>query len=412
MKLIAGAVTDVGRVRTSNEDSFVIDERVGLFAVADGLGGHQAGEVASKTALETIRALVAGGRPIDEAVAVANTDVYEKAGSKPGLRGMGTTVTAVTHAEGDRIAVGHVGDSRAYLLRGTDFRQLTEDHSLVEELVREGRLTPEQASAHPQRSIITRALGLDLEVEIDTFGVDVAVGDRLLLCSDGLTTMVPPVAIADVLAREPDPADAAERLVEAANAAGGEDNVTAVVIDVIAGDSTRADRPETTAASPAVLPVEAPAAAAPRRRRKLLRPLGRGARRALLYLLPVLIVIGLAVAACGWYARNSYYVGFSGRHVTIFRGVPGGLLGWNPTIERRDELLEAGLTVAERVDLEDGHRFSSRSSAEAFVRRLVTGFQQRTTTTTTTTAVAASTTTASPGAPVSTSTAPVSTTAP
>jgi len=381
MRLIAGAVTDVGRVREGNEDSFVIDERIGLFAVADGMGGHQAGEVASATALESVRALTAAGRSVHDALVAANSAVHEKAGSKPGLRGMGTTVTAVTTGSDGRVTIGHVGDSRAYLLRESHLTQLTDDHSLVEELVREGRLTPEQASVHPQRSIITRALGVDAAVEVDVYPVEPAVGDRILLCSDGLTTMVSPSVIAGILRREPDPTDAAERLIDAANAAGGEDNITAVVIDVV-DDGAAPVEPRTTvmaaggAPEPSI-PADATAARGNSRRprRRAFRGFGGGARRVLLYLLPALLVIGLAIGVSGWYARNTFYVAFSHDHVTVFRGVPGGLLGWDPTIERRDELTRSDPTAAERADLADGHRFSSRDDAEAFVRRLVAGYE-------------------------------------
>lgn len=411
MRLIAAAVTDVGRVREGNEDSFVIDERIGLFAVADGMGGHQAGEVASATALESVRALVAAGRPIHDALVAANSAVFEKAGSRPGLRGMGTTVTAITYGPDASIVIGHVGDSRAYLLRGTEFNQLTDDHSLVEELVREGRLTPEQASVHPQRSIITRALGVDAEVDIDVYPLETVVGDRILVCSDGLTTMVQPSVIAGILRRESDPVDAAEQLIETANAAGGEDNITAVVVDVIDQDAPPIDRSAAAVATETSIPTDATAARekTKRPRRRLFRGFGGGARRALLYLLPALAVIGVAIGVCGWYARSTYYVGFSGQHVTVFRGVPGGLLGWNPTIERRDKLTKSDLTAAERADLADGHRFSNRSDANAFVRRLVSGLEQRTATTTT---APSSTTTSSATTPSTTNNAPTSSTGP
>ncbi|MCZ7527900.1 MAG: Stp1/IreP family PP2C-type Ser/Thr phosphatase [Acidimicrobiia bacterium] len=239
MRLTARGATDVGRVREENEDGFLVDERVGLYAVADGMGGHRAGEVASATALEALRASVAAGSAVRDAVLAANAAVHEKAAGDAELAGMGTTLTAATLAAGGTLLVAHVGDSRAYVLRDGELRQVTVDHSLVEELVREGRLTPEQATVHPHRSIITRALGVDAEVEVDLYSVELRPGDRVLLCSDGLTSMVRPDGVATVLRREDDAERAARALVDTANAAGGEDNITVVVVDVEDGDDPR-----------------------------------------------------------------------------------------------------------------------------------------------------------------------------
>ena len=184
MKLVVGAATDVGRVRDGNVDSFL------AAAVADGMGGHRGGEVASATALEALRAAASSGRPLRDAIEEANRAVFTKSVSDPALRGMGTTLTAGTLAAGGTLLIGHVGDSRAYLLRDGELSQVTTDHSLVEELVREGRITASEAAVHPQRSIITRALGPEAKVEIDTFTRRARPGDVYLLCSDGLTTML------------------------------------------------------------------------------------------------------------------------------------------------------------------------------------------------------------------------------
>ncbi len=227
-----GAATDVGRVREGNEDDYLVDDAMGLVAVADGMGGHRAGEVASATALEALRAAINAGQPLRDAIESANEAVFTKSLTDASLRGMGTTLTAGTLVAGGTLLVGHVGDSRAYLLRDGELRQVTVDHSLVEELVRDGRLTPDEAAVHPQRSIITRALGVDASVEVDVYPVELAPGDRLLLCSDGLTGMVQFDAIAATLRREEDPARAATQLIDAANAAGGEDNITVVVVAV------------------------------------------------------------------------------------------------------------------------------------------------------------------------------------
>ncbi len=372
LKLVAAGVTDVGRVRDGNEDDFLVDTRTSLVAVADGMGGHRAGEVASATALEALRAAVASGKPIRDAIVVANNAVLEKSLSDQELQGMGTTVTAGTLASGGTLLVGHVGDSRAYLVRDGELTQITNDHSLVEEMVREGELTPEQAEVHPQRSIITRALGIDPQVEVDVYPLELRAGDRVLLCSDGLTTMLRADQIAEILVGEHDAERAAQRLVDAANAAGGEDNVTALVVDVVEDDGApvvapahvREDRTSETAA------------VKPRRRR------GRKILRTLLWILPVLAVLALAFGAVGWYARRTYFVGVDKNRVTIFKGRPGGVLGWNPTVERRTTIDLSELTGTEKSSVKDKKTFSSRGGADDYVTRLRKNIEQRTTTTT------------------------------
>ncbi|MGH9036972.1 MAG: Stp1/IreP family PP2C-type Ser/Thr phosphatase, partial [Acidimicrobiia bacterium] len=236
MRIAVGARTDVGRGRPANEDTFLVDHDDRLYAVADGMGGHRAGEVASATAIDALQAAFADGAPLDQAVGEANAAVFAKASANLDMRGMGTTLTAAALLDDHRVLLGHVGDSRAYLMRGGGVTQITEDHSLVEQLVREGRLSPEEAASHPQKAIITRALGIDPEVEVDTYPVDLRPGDRLLLCSDGLTNMLADTAIAGVLRRQSDPQAAAEQLVDLAYEAGGDDNITVVVIDAL-GDT-------------------------------------------------------------------------------------------------------------------------------------------------------------------------------
>jgi PPM family protein phosphatase len=238
LRVQIGAATDVGRVRDHNEDGYLVDEGLGLIAVADGMGGHRGGEVASAAALEALRIAFVAGTPIQDAIGVANDAVYEQSVADPNLRGMGTTLTAGTFDDDGNVVFGHVGDSRAYLARGGTLERITTDHSLVEELVRAGELTPEEAERDPRRSMITRALGLEPGVEVDVEEVSLAAGDRLLLCSDGLTTMLHEDEIATVLADEADPTAAAARLVAAANDAGGNDNITVVIIDAHDGDDT------------------------------------------------------------------------------------------------------------------------------------------------------------------------------
>ena len=381
LKLVAAGVTDVGRVRDGNEDDFLDQaDRLGLVAVADGMGGHRAGEVASATALEALRAAVAAGEPLREAIEGANEAVLEKSESDRELQGMGTTLTAGMLGTDGSLTVGHVGDSRAYLIREGELRQITDDHSLVEELVRGGELTPEQAEVHPQRSIITRALGIDPRVDVDVYPIELHAGDRILLCSDGLTTMVRPEEIANILGREREPRRAAQLLVDAANAAGGEDNVTAVIVEAV----EVAEDPEEAGPAAAVADGEDTTATdthPPRRRRRR----GRTLLRVALWALPILLVLAVAFAFVGWYARSTYYVGVDRGRVTVFQGVKGGLLIWDPTVERRTTIDAENppLTGAQLQDIKDGKKFSSRGDADAYVRRLRQGVEERTTPTTT-----------------------------
>jgi serine/threonine protein phosphatase PrpC len=236
-----GRESNTGNKRRRNEDSFVVAPP--LFAVADGMGGAQAGEVASKlaaAALEDTDPGSSGGvERVVELIQEANRRVYERSNADPAASGMGTTITAAL-VEGQSVTFGHVGDSRAYLVRDGVMEQLTEDHSLVNELMKSGKLSPEEAETHPQRSVITRALGTDPDVDVDTFVVEARENDLFLICSDGLTTMVGDEDILELLEKHHDDLDrAAKSLVAAANRAGGEDNITVVAFTIGAdGDAT------------------------------------------------------------------------------------------------------------------------------------------------------------------------------
>jgi len=236
-RFVAAGGTDVGLLRNGNEDAFLVGDAV--FAVADGMGGHLAGEVASALALEPVAAL--DGRvfassseaalALREALVDANDRVVSRAAGDPDHHGMGTTLTA-SMLEGRRLHVAHVGDSRAYLLRGGRFSQLTDDHTLVQGLIDDGQITPEEAERHPQRSVITRAIGVASEVQVDSLTIDLVHGDRLLLCSDGLSGVVPDERLAHELA-DADPGDldaSVARLIALANEGGGPDNITAVIL--------------------------------------------------------------------------------------------------------------------------------------------------------------------------------------
>jgi protein phosphatase len=226
--------TDTGRKRRRNEDAFVCEPP--LFAVADGMGGAQAGEVASGLAAAALRESGADGggeRRVAQLIQEANRRVHDRATSDATASGMGTTITAALFGADGRVAFGHVGDSRAYLLRDGRLDQLTDDHSLVAELVRRGELSPQEAEVHPQRSVITRALGTDPDVDVDTFSVDARAGDVFLICSDGLSSYVDGGEIEELVSRNHrDLQAAAKALIHAANRGGGEDNITAVLFSV------------------------------------------------------------------------------------------------------------------------------------------------------------------------------------
>ena len=342
--------SDTGRQRRANEDSLMV--RSPLFVVADGMGGAQAGEVASKVAADTFQeGLPDGGEPEGALAALvqqANARIYELSHTNAEQAGMGTTLTAIYVGERE-IAIAHVGDSRAYCLRDGELLRLTDDHSLVDELLRQGRLTPEEAIEHPQRSVITRALGIEGVVEVDTRSLRGLPGDVYLICSDGLTTMLSEQSIAEVLLSQPRLRDAGEALIAAANQAGGRDNITVVLLrleDVGSGEPV-ADQPTLTG----IPAVQAPAQPAPRAgaqmgaamrqpptpaagardpRAPRMRPRSRrrfGARHAG-KLAAVLVVLGLLVAGAFLAMQSVYFIGTNQRGlVTLYQGVPFKLPG-------------------------------------------------------------------------------------
>ena len=232
-----GVITDTGRKRRRNEDAYVCEPP--LFAIADGMGGAQAGEVASRLAAAALREsgakTLGGERRISDLIQEANRRVYDRSSTDPNTSGMGTTIT-VALVENDNVAFGHVGDSRAYLIRDGRMEQVTEDHSLVNELLKSGKLSREEAESHPQRSVITRALGTDPDVDVDTFTIAAEVGDVFLLCSDGLTDMVGEGEILELVERSRDDLNSAlKSLVRAANRSGGDDNITVVAFEIAEG---------------------------------------------------------------------------------------------------------------------------------------------------------------------------------
>jgi serine/threonine protein phosphatase PrpC len=255
--------TDTGRQRRDNEDSAFV--RAPLFVVADGMGGAQAGEVASRLAVEEFQEALPDEGSAEERligrIRAANRRIYDLSRTEHEHAGMGTTLTAA-YLDDDRLAVAHVGDSRAYIFRDGELTRLTQDHSLVEELVRQGKLTEEQAAEHPQRSIITRALGIEGDVEIDTWSYSMRAGDVVLLCSDGLTSMIGEEQIVRILSGEAVLDRAADQLIAAANDAGGRDNITVVLFrleDVGGPGDDESDQPTMVETQP---PVASPTAAA------------------------------------------------------------------------------------------------------------------------------------------------------
>ena len=416
--LRAATATDGGRVRSSNQDAALVGD--GIVAVADGMGGHAGGEVAARTAVQVLEAAFGSDRTVAGlvgAVRQANGAIHERSERQQELHGMGTTLTAVAlvgERDGERLAVVNVGDSRAYLVGRDRLVQLTEDHSLVEEMVRRGELTPAEAAVHPHRHILTRAIGIEADVDVDSWRLEPRLGARLLLCSDGLTNECSDDEIDAILRQNTDPGAAAQALVDRALAHGGSDNVTVVVADVVAGHARSSagaaagadgtapppgragrspgapdgQRPGTggtgrtggtggtggalgaagavaaagmgppTAAVATVRAAKAPVTGQAARTARALagdvgtRRRGRSAapvvaapavrrrRRedrvvtvwSALFVLAFVGVLGGAAGFVEWYVRATYFLSFSGDHVAIFEGRPGGFLWFKPHV--------------------------------------------------------------------------------
>jgi PPM family protein phosphatase len=320
--------TDTGRQRHANEDAYFA--RAPVFAVADGMGGAQAGEVASRIAADALGSVDDRDEPpehrLSRVVSSANERIHELAERDASHSGMGTTLTAALIGE-DEVCFAHVGDSRAYVFRDGELKRITSDHSLVEELRRQGRLTDTQAEEHPQRSIITRALGPEPEVEVDTMTYPARPGDVFLLCSDGLTTMVPESRIARILERSASLDSAVSRLVREANDGGGRDNITVVAFrleeaEAAVEEPVAAEEPPTLIAPPAE---EAPVTAerAPVATRARRAPPARRWPRRLAGALVALVVVGALALAAIYGARQVYFLGVDeGGRMALYRGLP------------------------------------------------------------------------------------------
>ena len=415
MRVRVGAATDIGQVREGNEDSYLVVEP--LYAVADGMGGHRGGEVASSLALETVQGMFERreGSLVDQ-VERANRAVFDRSQNDRTVSGMGTTLTAVL-VDGNRVHLVHVGDSRAYLLRGGELTQLTEDHTLVHRMVMEGEISQEEAETHPHRSILTRALGVDQSVQVDEGDVEVAAGDRLLLCTDGLTGMVPEGQIREILVDAADPQETVERLVGLANRAGGIDNITAVILDFAddgggpgrTKESAIPERPTTERPAPppasskgsditivgAPIPEPSPEASAARAG----RPPSRVERRAPaqrartsrgagtkvgIWAGVTLAVVALGMVGLRFYLDRQWYVGVSNGRVAIFRGVPTEVAGFelhSVVVETAIPAKQAQALALYR-DLPNGITADDRAGADAIVTEIrndVARFAQSTT---------------------------------
>jgi PPM family protein phosphatase len=377
MRVVVGVATDIGRVRERNEDSYLVEPP--LYAVADGMGGARGGAVASSLALDTVEELFRGGKAsLADTIRSANRAVFERSISDRKVSGMGTTLTATTVDE-HGAHLGHVGDSRAYLLRAGALRQLTDDHTLVNRMVKAGEITPQEAGTHPHRNVLTRSIGTEPEVVVDENDVPLIDGDRLLLCSDGLTGMVTEPQIQAILETTPDPQESADRLIKAANRAGGIDNITVVILDIHEDDddalgvdpgkgaevSRSADPEEQSraAASTAIVGTQ-------RGRRPSAATIKKWIIRA-----GVVVIAALAVFfAVRIYLDRQWYVGESNGYVAVFQGIPATIGGLHLShVELETDIPVADVArLPQYPALADGITANDREEALGIVEQIRT----------------------------------------
>ncbi len=347
---IYGALTDVGNIRSHNEDSFVAETP--LFVVADGMGGHEAGEVASEIAVNTMLEHVPEGpnaQELAEAVCMANRAVLRGAADGTGKPGMGTTMTAAL-IYGNHLVIAQVGDSRAYLLHHGKLQKLTRDHSLVADLVEQGRITEEEARYHPQRSVITRALGSDPNMRPDTYSLQVEEGDRLLLCSDGLSSMVTDDVIEAILVNAADPNRCCSALVAEALAAGGLDNVTVVVVDPLR------KLPES----------EEDVVTKGNRRRAAKKEHKRAPILWAIAFAAILLIAGFGISS---YINHSYFLIAEDGVVCIYRGLPGSFMGIHASwLEEKTDVPTDVLAPTTASRLENGISVDSLDEAQNLIQ--------------------------------------------
>ncbi len=358
MKVVWGAATHVGMLRQQNEDAFIAQDD--LFVVADGMGGHNAGEVASALAIDSMKRAAVGGFSSQESVVAgvnaANAAIHAASGGQSDQRGMGTTLAAVIPlpAHGDepqRMVVTNVGDSRVYLWRAGELKQVSVDHSYVQELLSEGLVTAEEARVHPRRNIVTRALGIEGDVNADVWVVPMLVGDRYVVCSDGLVDEVDDAELAGIVGGNHSAQTVAQQLVDAANSNGGRDNITVVVVDV--ADDTIAVE------SPATIPSDVSTKPRASRKRKVLAAAA------------VVALLSLGLGVTSWWARDGYFVGFNGSgddaELVVFKGQPRQVLWFSPTVRVRTGVARSEVFPALANDIDEQPTYSSLARAQAFV---------------------------------------------
>jgi len=360
LTLAIGAATDTGNLRGQNEDAHIAEQN--LFAVADGMGGHNAGEVASAMAIEHLRSVAISGVSSAEAFAQVVRDlngaIYASATSTTDQRGMGTTLTAAALLapndnvdQPSQLVIANVGDSRTYLLRSGELRQMSVDHSYVQELVTEGLLTVDEARTHPRRNIVTRALGIDEQVSVDTWTIPMFDGDRFMLCSDGLVDEVPLDEITEMMREHSAPQHIAERLVTAAKRHGGRDNITVIVVDV----NINAVAPEVVAD---IAPVIASKSTMSIKKRILA--------------LVVVVVLCSAGFVALRHQRSGYFVAFtnssSSATIAIYKGQPGGLLWIKATVVEVSTTKRNAMQSEFQREIDRVQQFDSVDKARSYLK--------------------------------------------
>ena len=357
-----GALSDTGVLRVQNEDSMLAQD--GLFVVADGMGGHNAGEVASAMATSMLKSAHANGiadaKELGDLIKEINVQIFQSAATKTEQSGMGTTLTALAITTSDQTlgensvataTVANIGDSRTYLLRNGEFRQVSVDHSYVQELVSDGLITREEARTHARRNIVTRALGIEPVVGVDTWTLPLIAGDRYVLCSDGLVDEVTDADIATCLKRIADPQKTANELVAMANTNGGRDNITVIVVDVLAESDKPETKPETKSET---------------------RKLSSSFIRKLIISTVVSIVAVVAIVFITSYIRSGYFVDYENNkpdaRVLIYRGK--NFMWINPTIEADSTLIRTDLSAALAKEVTNQPGFDSALEAQNYVNQI------------------------------------------
>lgn len=387
MSFTWGASTNVGNIRTQNQDYFGISNT--FIAVADGMGGHNGGEVASETAIKELlqKQRFNTIKEVADQVILANRAVNVRAQENLNLFGMGTTLCALTYlefpADLSKLVVVNVGDSRVYVLAEGKLQQITQDHSLVEEMYREGKITKIEAENHPRRNVITRSLGTNANVEVDCWEITARKGDRYLLCTDGLTNEVTDEAIFEILQTCKDPQKASEALIETAVNAEGLDNVTAVVVDIKEGeDQSRPIQISNTPATYGDLFLDSESQEPKKLYKITTPPIWKGnpiPSQLLKFLIGLTIAVIAIGSLVGYYAREGFFIAFESDNdtkitesqVVIYKGTKGGVLWFEPTIEKRTALLGLDLNDRKLDEISEGVSFDTFHEAQAYIDEIM-----------------------------------------